>query len=112
MCDNKLMSRNYCYLLLTCAKGEEKKLVDALLDKRLIACAKCLPTESAFWFRGVREMAEEVVILMDTAEDLYDEIETEVAKLHSYDTFVLTQIPINRMNLAAEQWLESELKSY
>jgi uncharacterized protein involved in tolerance to divalent cations len=46
---------------------------------------------------------------MESAEDLFDEIEAEVAKIHSYDTFVMTQIPITNIGKDARKWMEENL---
>lgn len=104
------MIRKYCYVLLTCEPGEEQKLAQVLLEKRLIACAKFMPVSSLFWWEGKIADDTETMVLMETAEDLYDDIEAEVAKLHSYETFVLTQIPITRLNKKAAAWMQSELR--
>ncbi len=63
-----------------------------------------------YWWQGAVTNENEVAILMETAEDLYDEVEAEVAAIHSYDTFVLTQISMKRINTAAEKWLSGEIK--
>ena len=48
---------------------------------------------------------------MESREDLFDEVEREVAKLHSYDTFVLEAVPISKISQKAEDWLKKEFKS-
>jgi uncharacterized protein involved in tolerance to divalent cations len=46
---------------------------------------------------------------MDSRLDLFDQIESEVAKLHSYDTFVLTSVPVTKISKKALAWMEKEL---
>jgi len=47
---------------------------------------------------------------MDTKAELFDQIEGQVAKLHSYDTFLLQQIPIKSVSKDAALWLQRELQ--
>lgn len=47
---------------------------------------------------------------MDSREDLFEEVEREVAKLHSYDSFVLEVVPLSSVSKKAAQWLKKELK--
>jgi len=43
--------------------------------------------------------------------DLFDKIEAEVTKLHSYETFVLEAVPVSRISKSAQEWLNRELKN-
>lgn len=104
------MKRKYCYIYLTCAKGDEGSIAQALLEKRLAACAKFTPVSSMYWWQGALERDNEMLIVLETAEDLFNEIESEVAKLHSYDTFVLTCVDMNRVNDEAAKWMEENIK--
>jgi len=101
----------FCQVWLSCAdKAEADKIAQALLDKRLIACAKQLPVKSTFSWEGKTAKSEETWMSMESREDLFEEIEAEVAKLHSYDTFVLTATPITKISKEAETWTKESLK--
>lgn len=97
-------------MLLTCNENQKEVIAKTLLDTRLIACAKFMPVGAMYWWQGKVAHENEVAILMESAEDLFEEIEATIAKVHSYDTFVLTQIPITNINKAAREWMEGELK--
>lgn len=100
----------YCQLWLTCAnKTEADKIAKALLAKYLVACAKQLPVSSDFLWQGKIDHNDEILLVMDSHEDLFDKIEAEVAKLHSYETFVLQAIPVSKVSTAAAKWLEDSL---
>lgn len=99
-----------CQLWLTAAdRVEADKIVKVLLDKKLIACAKQTEITSDARWKGEIEHAAEVLLLMDSREDLFDEIETEIARIHGYDTFVLQSVPI-KLSADATKWLEESLK--
>ncbi len=105
--------RQYTQLHLTCADAEEAgRIAQALLEPRLIVCAKQIPVETSNWWQGQIEQGSEVLLLMDTVEDLLAEIEAEVAKLHSYEIFVLQAFPLIGLSTAAQAWIEENLKPY
>lgn len=104
------MSRTFSYITLACKNGEATSIARALLEKRLIACAKFMSVNSMYWWGGEITDDSETLLVMETTEDNFDSIETEVKKLHSYDTFVLSQIPMNRVNDKAAAWLADELR--
>lgn len=95
-------------LVLTCKDwAEAEKIADTLLKKHLIACAKFLPVESKYWWEGKIESDSEVLIFMESVAENFPQIETEVAKLHSYATFVLKATPITQISKDAAQWLRN-----
>lgn len=105
------MSINFCQVWVTCADGAEaSKISGALLEKRLIACAKQIATKSQYRWQGKVEKAEEILLVMVSHEDLFDEIATIVDKLHSYDTPDLQAIPVSKVSSKTESWLNKELK--
>lgn len=95
------MNRKFCYLLVSCTEKEAPTIANVLLQKRLITCAKFIPVQSMYWWQGSIESAAEISILMESAEDLFDEVETVIASLHSYETFVLQLIPVVRVSKKA-----------
>ncbi|HCM51858.1 TPA: divalent-cation tolerance protein CutA [Candidatus Saccharibacteria bacterium] len=100
----------FCHLWLTCAdKIEADKTAKTLLEKHLVACVRQMPASSAYWWKGKIEKIEEVLLMMESREDLFDEVEREVAKLHSYDAFVLEEVPVSKISKKAEVWLKDEL---
>jgi uncharacterized protein involved in tolerance to divalent cations len=104
------MKNKYSQLYLTCAnKAEADKISDALLVKHLIVCAKQVPVNSKFHGHGKIESRDEILLIMDSREDLFKQAETEVAKLHSYETFVLQQASLEKVSEKADHWLRQEL---
>lgn len=97
--------------MLTCRDASEaKKITEVLLQQKLVVCVKQLAVSSDFLWHGDIDHNDEVLLVMDSREDLFDQVESEVAKLHSYDTFVLQTIPVTRTSKKALQWMEEELK--
>lgn len=98
-------------LVLTCGSWQEaQRIADSLLEQKLVACVEFLDVQSKFRWQGAVEESKEVKLVMQSAAHLFEVVEAEVAKLHSYDTFVLQQLPMTALSQKATTWLESELK--
>lgn len=81
-------------LYLTCANEDEAKTISrALLEARLIACARRSPVSSSYWWDG----------------KINQDIEKVVTKLHSYDEYVLTAVPVLKTTPGVRQWLNETL---
>ncbi len=101
----------FCQLWLTTANTVEAgEIVKVLLEKKLIACARQFPVGSDFRWQGKIEHTNEVLLVMESRSALFDKVEAEVKKLHSYETFVLEAVPVSHVSKAASKWLEGELK--
>jgi periplasmic divalent cation tolerance protein len=101
-----------CQFWLTCASAEEaNKIGRMLLNKKLVVCTKQIQLKAEYWWKGKIEVADEVLLIMESREEFFGQIEAEVAKLHSYDTFVLEAVPINEISTKARAWVEDEFGS-
>lgn len=106
-----MQRRALCQLWLTCEDEQEAyRIAAALLEARLIVCSKTMPLAADYWWKGAMNHANEVLMVMDSSLELFDEVEAVVKQLHSYDVYVLQAMPLLRMSHDAEQWLMSELK--
>jgi len=106
------MQSRFCQIWLTAGSKEEAATITRrLLVKHLVACVRQVPVSSDFWWKGKIDHSDEVLLQMESREDLFKEVEKEVAKLHSHDTFVLEATPISKISNSAEKWLKSELKN-
>lgn len=102
---------NHVELVLTCGSWQEaQKIADTLLEKKLIACAEFLEIKSQYWWKDALENANEIRLILLSADHLFDKIEAEVKKLHSYETFTLYSIPISQVSADAKLWLEDNVE--
>lgn len=106
-----MASRDFCQLWITCKdKAEADEVSAVLLKKRLIACARQILITSSFRWQGKIESSKEVLLQMESGLGLFEEIEKEITKLHSYGTFVLEAIPISKVSKQAIEWMKDSLK--
>lgn len=102
---------NFCQVWLTCAvEKEADAIIATLLQIHLVACAKKIPVRADFIWEGSVEHNDEILVIMESREDLFEQIEAEVAKIHSYETFVLQAIPMTKISKKAQDWLTDSLK--
>lgn len=96
---------------LTCANDDEADKISAiLLDKKLIACSKKLMIKSSFWWKGKKDKADEVLVMLETVKDKFKNIEKVVKEHHSYETPMIFSISISQTTEEVEKWLTEELK--
>lgn len=106
-----MVSMKMVILFLTCVNNSEaEKISQSLLEKHLIVCAKKTPVSSAFFWKGKTEKADEILLVMESEEGKFEEIEKEVRKLHSYETFVLSAVPVIKISKGVDSWLKEGLK--
>jgi periplasmic divalent cation tolerance protein len=107
-----MTKQTYCQLQLTCKdKSEADKIANTLLAKHLVACVRQMSVGSDYWWQDKIEHSDEILLMMESRMDLFGEAEKEVAKLHSYETFVLEASGIDKISKKAEMWLKKELKN-
>jgi periplasmic divalent cation tolerance protein len=93
-------------LTLSCKDLVEANTIShALLEHRLIACAKTSPIESVFLWKGQIEKAAEVLLTMESTLENFAAIEAIVKELHSYELFVLQAYPILKASQGVEEWV-------
>ena len=98
-------------LFLTCANQfEADKISQALLEKHLVVCVKKTPVNSDFLWQGKIDHGSEILLIMDSKEELFTEVEKEVRRLHSYDLPALVSIPVSKTTAGVTKWMQKELK--
>jgi len=98
-------------LFLTCAnKAEADRIVAKLLDDKLITCSRRVAVSSDYWWKGKQERANEIQLIMESAEDKFDQIEATVSQFHSYEMFTLTAYPVIKASRGVEHWVKEDLK--
>jgi len=103
------MNKDFVELVLTCGSWQEaQRIADALLEQRLVACVEMFEIKSKYHWHKAIEEAKEIKLIMESVAEHFDKVEAEVKKLHSYETFVLQQIPVGRVSTAAATWWENE----
>ena len=95
---------------LTCKDDwEADRISKVLIDKKLVICAKQVPVNSSYLWKGKRESANEVLVMFESVEENFEKVNKEIKKLHSYETYVLYSTSVKQTTKEGEKWLEDEL---
>lgn len=95
---------------LTCAnKDEAQKITQELLEKKLVACIRQSNVSSSYWWNGKINHDEEILLMMESLEENFAAIEAIVTKLHSYDEYVLTMVPVQKTTPGVREWLDNTI---
>jgi periplasmic divalent cation tolerance protein len=99
-------------VLMTAANGEEAaRLADLMIGAHLAACVQILPeVESVYRWEGKIERQSETLLLAKTTRSKFEELETEVRALHSYDTPEIIALPIVAGSARYLEWLSAGVK--
>jgi periplasmic divalent cation tolerance protein len=89
-------------------KQEARKVGDALLAKRLIACTNMFPIESQYRWKGKMVHDKETVLLAKTTNAKAKAVEAEVLKMHSYKIPCIERIRTTS-NSAYLKWVLGEV---
>jgi periplasmic divalent cation tolerance protein len=86
-----------------------ERLVHTLLDDRLIACGNVLPAMTSIYrWKGSKERAEEVQVILKTRSSLVDPLFARIAELHPYEVPELVALPVAKVSHAYSAWVRQE----
>lgn len=89
---------------------EARKISRHLIEKKLVACANIFPINSIYPWKGEIQDTEEIVVLLKTPDENYEKVETEIKKLHSYDTPAIYSWTVDKINKDYLDWVNKETK--
>src|SRR5713226_7450101 len=98
-------------VLMTAADREEaSRIAEMLVSARLAACVQILPEiESVYRWQGEVKREKEVLLLAKTVASRFEELESKVRALHSYETPEIIAVPVTGFSAPYLKWLLSEV---
>lgn len=101
------------YIMITTTfdnKEEANKIIELLLEKRLVSCCQLSNITSSYHWKGTIEHTEEYLLQMKSKKELYKEIETVIVDNHSYETPQIIAYDIVDGYKGYLEWIEEETK--
>lgn len=86
---------------------EAKKVAEALLRDKLIACVNYFPIESAYWWKGEVTSVGEIVSLVKTRPENWDKVRAAVEAMHPYEVPCIMKLDVTA-NQAYVDWIYKE----
>ena len=99
-------------VLMTAANREEaNQIAELLVSTRLAACVQILPEiESVYRWQGEVQREKEILLLAKTTHSRFDELESKVRAMHSYETPEIIAVPVTDSSAPYLGWLLAELR--
>lgn len=83
-----------------------RDLAGRLVTKKLAACVNIQPgIESVYEWQGKIEQSDEVLLIVKTTSDRYQELEQQLQEWHPYDTPEILAIPVAKGLSDYIQWV-------
>ena len=101
------------YIIITtlCDKKEiADKITDTLLKKRLVSGSQLSKVHSKYWWNNELEECDEYKLEFRTKESLFSEIESEIKKIHDYETAEISYSEIKGASKDFLTWIDEETK--
>ena len=97
-------------LLCTCSSEKEgRRLAEALVQSKLAACVNLLcGVQSIYRWEGEMEKAAEVLLMIKSTADHFDELRARITELHSYETPEIIALPITAGSDKYLDWIRRE----
>ena len=100
---------NYIQVVCTFADEEEAdRIINMLVDQRLVSCCQKLPVVSTYHWEGNKECSNEFMVFMKTMSALYQEVEQLILSNHSYEVPEIVAYPITYGSESYLNWIDEE----
>jgi periplasmic divalent cation tolerance protein len=102
---------SFIFIYVTCPNVKvARTLAEALVGKKMIACANILPQmHSIYFWDGAVQKDREVVLILKTRQQLFRKCEAEIKKNHPYKNPCIVALPIVTGSKDYLRWLSSHL---
>lgn len=99
-------------VLMTAASHDEaSQIAETLVGERLAACVQILPEmQSVYRWQGRVQREKEILFLAKTVASLFDELESKVRAMHSYETPEIVAVSVTDASGPYLEWLLTELR--
>jgi len=105
------MENGYAVILTTAAdQTQAQELAALLVEQRLAACVQMLPIYSCYRWKGQVMNDEEILLLIKTRADLYEEVEAFIKEHHSYEVPEIIQLPVQQGSKPYLNWIITNTK--
>ena len=96
-----------CIAVITTVASREdaRRIAQALVERRLVACAQISAIESLYHWDGALQDDSEFRLLLKTVDTQYDAVERTIRELHPYELPAIYALPIDRIHAPYAAWV-------
>ena len=108
-----MQESKYIVILSTAGSADEaSRIAEKLVSDRLVACVNIVPgIQSVYWWKDRVQKDQEVLMVMKTEKSKYQDVETAIKSLHSYEVPEIISLPLENGFEGYLKWIENTLKS-
>ncbi|MCX6695482.1 MAG: divalent-cation tolerance protein CutA [Candidatus Altiarchaeota archaeon] len=98
-------------LYTTCgSRAEARKIAEALVSERIVACVNYFPAHSVYSWNGKTEKSREYVLLCKTVSRNASKAEKRIKQLHSYECPAFAVYPIASGSKKYLSWISQNTR--
>ncbi|WP_433370363.1 divalent-cation tolerance protein CutA [Streptosporangium sp. CA-115845] len=91
------------------SRDEAERICSAAVGGRLAAdCQIIAPIESVYWWEGEIQRSEELLLMMKTTVERFENLARRVRELHSYEVPQIVAVPLTAGNADYLDWIRRE----
>src|ERR1041385_7634759 len=107
-----LPTNDQIVVLMTAANADEAtRIADILIERKLAACVQILPPMTSIYvWKGEVQRESEILLLAKSTRAKFDDLESAVRAIHSYETPEIIALPIVDGSQSYLAWLRSCLE--
>jgi periplasmic divalent cation tolerance protein len=87
---------------------EARRIAQAVVERRLAACAQITEIESVYRWKGAVQNDKEYRVLIKTTEAQYAAVEAAIRELHSYELPAIYSMPFEQAYGPYAEWISTE----
>jgi periplasmic divalent cation tolerance protein len=101
---------DYCIITTTFPDNDSAKSAARLLvERRLAACVQLLPINSVYSWQGKVCDENEILLLIKTKAERFDEVVAAIKEVHTYDVPQIIQVPIVGGTAEYLEWIKDSV---
>jgi periplasmic divalent cation tolerance protein len=103
------MNDHLVVLVTASSSAQARRIARRLLQSKLAACVNMIPVESMFLWKGEIQEEEEVLMVIKTRSEAFDELMNAVKSMHTYDTPEIIGMPVVMGSREYLKWIDDEV---
>ncbi|MBD2481295.1 divalent-cation tolerance protein CutA [Planktothrix sp. FACHB-1365] len=106
------MGTDYAVVLVTASSRlEAEKIAQALVEKKLAACVSLMPIHSIYTWKSEVCQADEWQLIIKTDIRQFEQLETQIKQLHSYEVPEIIALPIIKGSADYLNWISEQTQN-
>jgi len=103
------LNEHIVVLVTATSEVQARRIARKLLQNKLAACVNFVPVDSMFVWKGELQEEEEVLMIIKSRTEVFDELMTAVKGIHTYDTPEIIGMPIVMGSAEYLKWITDEV---